>query len=898
MRTLALHTLRAGVLFLLSSETMAQDVAREDKDTPEAATDAATRLEQIVVTGSRIKRIEIEGPLPISVIEREDFLRRGEFSLSDAIRDLPYNSFGSAGDDPRFNSPNAAVPRLRGLDPKYTLVLLDGLRLPGLADLSGGASASLTGIPFAAVDRVEVLREGASAVYGSDAIGGVINLLTRRDDVAPQFEVQIEQPQDDGGEAWRASFVTGRGNEHGNWLLALETQDREPLYGRQRDYLIAGTYLIHTGNPGTFVRIDPETEDFVGGYTPDPRCPQATDTDPLFPSSGLFEVPAGEICGYRFRDLNMERAAFEGRSLFASGRRHLTDTLDAVVRLQAVRGDSVQQLAPAPVDGLFIAEDNPHNPTLGERGPGLGYPLYMSYRLTSIGPRINESEELSLHSLAGLAGTLDWARGGHWSATIYHNRYDLDSVGVSGHVLRSVLEQAIEDGSFDPFTAEPGNPAGLEHGLVHPQRESASRATGLELSATLDAAFFGGLEASCAFGLDLRRDRYRVDSDPTSIGGETVAGYGFEQEAANRRYAAVYGEMFVPLGARWEASLAARYDRYEDAGGALSPKLALGFRPGEAWLLRGSLASGFQAPDLVSAYGPEGEGFAFAVDQVDCAQNPDVPGACFRRPVFALLESNPALGTEHARQGSLGLVWQPGEHFDLALDYYRTRIRDQIGRLRIENALASELDCLQTGRACDPLRDGTVVRNDFGNVEYVVLPLINIAGTRTQGLDLEMGARTSTAIGDFGLHVTASRVLDFEIQALPERPVENVLGSFGAPKWRGNMRVDWELGDHGLSLGAEYSGGFGYCYPASFEPGGANPDCANRVSSHTEFDAQWRWKTPWGGELAVGGRNLANRPPPQALDGNFAYGLHDPVGRVWYLRYRHGFGARGASSPQ
>jgi iron complex outermembrane recepter protein len=165
-------------LYFESAEPAASDANVVDHDVE----DAAATLDYILVTGSRIRRIDFEGPLPLSMVERQELLDRGEANLADAIRDLPWNSFGSLGDQPNSDIPNASLPNLRGLGSKYTLSLLDGYRLPGFAGVEGGAAASLTGIPLTAIDRIEVLRDGASAIYGSDAIGGVINLLSRRED--------------------------------------------------------------------------------------------------------------------------------------------------------------------------------------------------------------------------------------------------------------------------------------------------------------------------------------------------------------------------------------------------------------------------------------------------------------------------------------------------------------------------------------------------------------------------------------------------------------------------------------------------------------------------------------------------------------------------------------------
>jgi iron complex outermembrane receptor protein len=861
---------------------------------PPPAADAevasATRLDAVVVTGTRIPRIEIEGPLPISVVEREDLLHDGVPNLHDAIRDLPWNSFGSFGDVPNSDAPNASLPRLRGLNSKYTLTLLDGQRLPGFAGVQGGAAASVTGLPLAAVDRIEILRDGASAIYGSDAIGGVINLVTRREDTPPQFELHWEQPDQDGGEARRASFVVGRRFARGHLLLALEAQEREPLLGAQRDYLVANAATSTSSNPGSFRRIDPATGDFVGFFEPDPRCPAAFDTDPVFPGSEIRALGPNRLCVYRFRDENMERAAYDARSLYLAGRYEVDERVQAFARVLGIDGEGLTQLAPTPAGRLPIGATNPNNPTLGERGPGLGYPLALNYRLSALGPRVTAVDERTWHLLAGLEGELDWSAGGDWQLAVFHNRFDAVADGVSGFALREPFQAALASGRFNPFSAEPGNPVGLEDALYRPYSRGRSRANGIELAFTLDTPFFAGLDLSHAFGVDLRRDEFAVDSDAATQAGLVLGqGEAAPPEGARRGYGALYGEWFLAPSEHWEFSLAARYDHYQDAGARVSPKLALAFRPGPAWLLRGSVGRGFQAPDLVSAYGGASLGGAFVVDPIECAQRQSDPIACEPRGVDVEIVPNPGLGPERAQQSNLGLMWQPHPDFDLALDYGRTRVAGQIGTIGASDALRAEYECARGQRSCDPLLDGSVLRDGFGNIDRVRLPYINIAGTRTAALDLELGARRAWRWGDVGLRLRATRVLRFEQQRLPSLPIEDLLAINGAPRWRGTLNLDWQRGAHAASVGAEHIDGYAYCDPLLLAENPFERDCPAAVGSHTELNAQWRWRLPRLGELAFGARNLRDRPPAFDPAGGFVYGLYDVNGRVWYASWRQVF---------
>ncbi len=855
----------------------------------EAADDAPALLDRVQVTGSRIPRVELEGPLPISVIERETLRAGGALNVADALRDLPFNSFGSFGDIPNSSLPTASVPSLRGLGGKYTLVLLDGHRLPGVAQQFSGGASSLTGVPLSAIDRIEVLRDGASAVYGSDAIGGVLNLQTRRGGSGSEVELLWEAPSGAGGDARRGSVVGGAAREDGagEWLLALEWLEREPLSGAQRPYLLRDAPLSLSGNPGSFQPLDPVTLRPLGFFQIDPRCPTAFDSDPRFPDSQPRLQGQNRFCGYRFRARNFERAALESLSLFGRGGFDATDGLRVDARLMAWRNDGLTQLAAAPAT-LLVPADAPGNPTLGQRGPGLGFPLRVQYRLTPLGPRVAATREDQLHALFGLRGELQWADGGDWSLALVDNRYRERTRSVSGSARLSALTAAVASGRFDPFTALPGDPAGLE-GVAHETRDaSESGNRGLEGNIHLDATWFER-GVSMAFGLELRRDRFAVRNDPVRQAGDILGSTpGVDQDGA-RRYAAVHAELLHVTDGGLEIGLAARYDRYQDAGGALSPKLSLGWRPAPAHLLRANVGRGFQAPDLAAVYGGVQDAQGIARDSRDCAASGGDPLACQVQLFDTSIVPNPRLAPERSRQAGIGWVWQPHADVDLALDYHRTRIRDQVEVLPSQVALDLELACVQAGRSCDPLTEGSVLRTPGGLIERVLLPRINQALLRSHGLDLEIGIRRDSRIGRFGFDLAAGRVLGFDTRRRSDDPVEDRLELVGAPRWRASAGLDWRRGAHLLRLGARHHQGYPACGMRLDFAGNPEPTCAIRIRSHTELDAQWRWTLPWSGELALGARNLGNRQVPLGPTGEFVYGLHDPIGRVWYLRYQQRF---------
>jgi iron complex outermembrane receptor protein len=420
-----------------------------------------------------------------------------------------------------------------------------------------------------------------------------------------------------------------------------------------------------------------------------------------------------------------------------------------------------------------------------------------------------------------------------------------------------------------------------------PSSRSQVRSDGAGAAFEFDAPAWGGIANSHAVGLDLRRDRFDASADAQTQAGE-VLGQGEvppRQRNVARDYAAAWYESLWHPRDTLEVTVAARFDRYEDAGAAFSPKLGVAWRPSGTLLLRASAGRGFQAPDLVSAYGGFATGSALVVDDSACAARPGDAVACSADLVEVSLVPNADLGPEHARQGSLGLAWDPVPALHFGLDYVHTRVEDEIGRLDARDALRNELECAQGGDTCDPVRDGQVLRDANGNIEGVVLPRINIAGTKLRALDGEAEAR----LGDFRLQLRASRVLEFERQVQATLPRQHLAGASGRPRWRGQLHVDWQRGSHGATLGAAFTARQRNCAFLDSSDGAIDATCNGGIPSHLVLDAQWRWQAPWRAAVALGVRNLADRQPAFDVLGNFSYGLYDPTGRTWYLRYEQAF---------
>jgi iron complex outermembrane recepter protein len=844
---------------------------------------AALRLDAVHVTGTRLRRIDLEGPLPVTAIEREELEASGRTTLSDFLRELPFNSFGTALDEPTRRVPGQRQLNLRGLGAAYTLVLLDGQRLPGNSASMGGAVTNLSGLPLSAIERVEVLRDGASAVYGSEAIGGVVNLVTRRGDLPLTLGLQWDHPSEGGGRLRAADLVWGREQRDGDLLLALQVAGREPLRATERPYLVENAPLSPLGAPGSFRRIDPVSGAPFGSFETDPRCPARPGESVQFPSSGRLTFGPNQLCGYRFRDDALEQTGLDSLAGFASLRQGLGDRLRLGARLMLLRNEGETMAAASPVGNLRIAADSSFNPTRGELGPDLGYDLSVLYRLTPLGLRRNESREDSLHLATELVGD---AWGGDWRLGAQHNRQSLESLGVSGFARFDALQSILADGRFDPFSAVPGEPGVLAQALFSPWVQGRSRGDGIDAHFRRDAFDLRHGPVEIALGASLRRDRYRLRFDPESLRGNIIGSPGGAEADAGRSHAAAFLEALLPLTPSLEANLALRYDRYQDSGSALSPKLALAWRPLPSLLLRAAAGRGFRVIDLEAGYAATSRSVGFVIDAVRCAEAPGDPEACALVPAELDFPSNPRLQPERSRQETLGLVWQPSAASSIGVDFYRVRLRDQIGRLTPVEVARNELLC---GQACDPLRDGIVERDALGNISRLVVPAVNIAALRTRGVDVELRHALDLGPGRLAASLRVTRVLRFERQTRPDQEGEDRLGLFSFPRQRAQAALDYDLQRYTLHAGVRHVGGYRSCFARLQQDGLPDPACALAVRSHTEIDLRLGVDFDWNGRLALGVRNVGNRRAPLSSDGQIAYGLHDIVGRVPYLRYEQRF---------
>ena len=801
------------------------------------ASEGRLELEKFEVTGSHIKRTDIEGMSPVVVMDQAYIERSGVSTLSQLFRNTIYNATGMVDDQfTQGFAPASAGIDLRGLGVNRTLVLVNGRRSPMFPFGQDGSASfvDINLIPLGAVERVEILKDGASAIYGADAIAGVVNIILRDDYDGAGISVQYGQTDEGDGEENRLNLIGGFTGDSGNFTFILDYLDRDAVWAKDRDLTASANGPIddrsRAGNPGTIIRA-------AGFPQPDPRCPP--------------NQLDGPFCKYDFAPDVTLIPEVEKLGLVTSGDYEITNSLSLFANATYTNRKSERDLAPT--SGLFtVSSNNPNNIFPGED-------VDVIYRLLELGPRTDEFETDSYNLLAGLKGTFgNW----EWELGAGTGKIDTSITGVSGYTTQSAVQGAIDSGNLNPFGSSPNfNPADITH-ITKRDGESTLHLVDLKITGDVVEMKHGAL--STAVGVEYRDEDFSEEFDPVTESGAVLTIGGVSAEG-DRQVAAAYTEFSIPVLSNLELQLAGRYDDYSDFGGTFNPKLGVRWQPRDNLLLRLNAGTGFKAPSLHELYSEEIFSFESVFDPIT--------GGIIQVPTLA--SGNPDLDAEESENYSLGLVWNLTHAWDLSVDYWR---------IDNENAVTKDPQFYINNEELFP---DSVVRDGNKNIQAIFSPFQNVAAQKLWGIDLDTSfSWRSSQAGNFRLNIGAAYLGSFKQESVEGEGFEDLSGKDGRPKWRGQSSLFWNKADYEGSLTVNVVGD----YDRRLE--GTEDD---KVGSWTTVDTQFKWSPQAiaGGSFTLGVNNLFDQAPPEDpfLEGwpfiNRA--LHNPRGRFLYLGYKHEF---------
>jgi len=873
---------------------------------------AAAQDIKVEVTGSNIRRVEGEGALPVQVLTREDINRTG---ANDAMELLNYiSAANSAGNvtlgqtigTTTFGNQTAS---LRGLTGTSTLVLVNGHRLGTFAGgVSGVEGVNLAAIPFNAVERVEILKDGASAIYGSDAIAGVINFIMRQDFKGAEASAYYGTPtRGGGGDAWEASGTVGVGDlskDRYNAFLSVRYNEQKSLEQRSRDFSKTN-YLpdinlnttsgqsfpgfISTGNIG-----NPSFPDCQGQLALGGRCR----FDPArFPGTqALPETKQTNVFGAgRFQINNDWQAYLTG----------LYSRQETNVAIQPVPlSDQIPTTATATgAADILLPPSSPFYPHDAAQAAGVdGQPLNVRYRCVECGNRTWTDKNEAWQTVAGIKGSAwNW----DFDGSVNYSENTAKETPTGGIPLYSRILPLLNSGRVNLFG--PNTPEITQEVQATSFNEEAFSAKlygyGFDFKGSGDVFKLPAGTAALALGVSAFKENLTQNPNPALQTGD-VSHYGgnFQPIDHSRTQYAVFGELNVPIVQNLEGNVAVRYDHYDDFGSTTNPKASLRWQPVRQLLLRGSWGTGFLAPSLYELFNPQTPGLSQAgVSDPKRCPNPADPNAAnnpdCNTQYTATFGGNPQLKPEKSEQTTIGFVWEPVAGTSLGIDWYHLDLKDlvtngvPIGTI-LDPALIDTYSNLITRAAtCAPSQ---FVPGAPCPITAIDQRFVNLGETRITGFDVD-GRVTFPAQswGRVRLQISGSYYIKYEAQLADGSFGGFVSNAFQAvapgitPRWKHYATATWDYGPWSTTLGQSFQSSY---IDVQVDPNGD----LRRVGSLSLWDLQVNYSGFKNWTLTAGAKNLFDTNPPLTnsnltFQSGYDPSYYDPRGRVVYARVTYAF---------
>jgi iron complex outermembrane recepter protein len=902
-----------------------------------------TTVQRVEITGSAIRRVDAETAVPVTVIKADELKAQGITSTEQILASISAAQVTTTtAQVVGNNNGGGSFADIHGLGSNKTLVLLNGHRLVNNA-FNGGAP-DLNMIPFAAVDRVEVLRDGASSLYGTDAIAGVINFITKRDFNGGNISTSVDVPQHPGGVSRDANLGFGFGDLDKNGINVFGFVDfgkSSRITGTQRPF--------NTRQPGGLSPTPFPANYFQGGDFGNPAAPACNANGNLTTSDATScQEATATFVDYTPK---VDRAsAFAKATVKAFG--------DGTFSLEGfLSHDRVQsQIAPVPYGGLkmnpFLPDGvtpNPYYPGHAQ-GPTPNIPLDPAYtgqgatgtgplsaaqiaagvqagfinvkwRDLSHGPRTDTPTNDQFRILAALEGTAgDW----DYSVNAMMSQNTVHDV-VTGYSDGTIITPAMLNGVLSPWTltqsaAGQAVIANSAAGGLLQIANATLYSIDLHGSRDLGDWFHAGRAATVAIGAE-GRDEQMVDRANVPVATKLVASTGLSPDfyqAGKRKIYAGFAEFNIPVMKSLDFTLAARYDHYSDFGSTTNPKASFRFEPSKAFLVRGSFSTGFRAPTLydinaAQSFGTPGTvndpGNSHLVDSVDadgnpikvCAPNPGYAknAVCKIQPEV-LNGGNLNLKPEKSKNATLGIVLEPFRDFTFGVDAFRVSYTNQITSLAISSLTDYTLypqftqyyhrnGLIPVGGTLGQLStDGSACPGaDCG---YIDTRTQNLGGVITDGLDFSSSYKANLGgAGSIDFNYNGTWIHRSAIQNFIGDSYHTQVGVYfdGAPvfRWQHSGSATWNLKPVTIGLAAHYKSGYI----------DADPSAGAKVKSYATMDAYAAWSQGAKGlSLTLGVRNMFDRDPPYSnqtdvFQANYDPRFADPVGRTFYGRLGYSF---------
>jgi len=838
---------------------------------------AEEQIERIEITGSHIKRTSVEGPSPIASISQEDIQKSGVTDLISLFTKLPISGQGTFSTQANSSDDTAnggSSVSLRGLGADSTLILVNGRRV-SVSPFAKGidtAFVDINNIPLSAIKRVDILKDGASATYGSDAVAGVINVILRDDVEGVEVSGKIGSTADGGGDEQSISLVFGDSTEKTSHTFILEYFDREEVLYADRSYSRTANQQARTGNanatdfrsssgiPGSIMLAD-GTGRIADTFGND-HCP-AEEITPILDDEGN---QVGSNCRYDYAPHMTMIPDAERFSWNYMGRYEISETMRAFAELNGQNAKSIIRGAGSPsFNELFMSGDNPNHP-FADMPTHEFYQqdLTMRRRTVDIGNREKRVDSDYYRVILGLKGEVgDWS----WEGAYSYIKSESTERGVDGFPNSRRIQEAIDSGLWNPFEPSMNSQESLDYIETTTNRvgKSTNKSLDFKVSGPLMEMSHGDL--MLAVGAEYREESISDNPDEQYLRGEI---FGTEATQANgsRDNTSIFAELAIPVFDNFEMQIAMRHEDYSDFGTTTDPKVSFLWTPTDDLSLRGSYGTAFRAPSLHQLGLGRTDESPNLVDNNRCQLTNGADNSCSPQEYTAIFEGNPDLGPEESKSYNLGIIYNVTNDLSFSVDYYN---------YDIENIIDADTQALFDEQGLNPdvvVRRATNIANDPGEVIQINDKFINIGDLETSGLDVDVRYNLETDYGQFRFGYVMNYVLDFEDYKNTKE------GGFEQPEIRWTTSVDWTKDDFSATMAINYID--------EFEQ---KDTTKGKVDSMTTVDATFNYYGIENVVLTVGATNLFNEEPPFAYHDfmGFAVNVHSGQGRFTYAQATYKF---------
>ncbi|MCR6685929.1 TonB-dependent receptor [Pseudoxanthomonas sp.] len=882
-----------------------------------AAAEPVTEIDAVQVTGSRIPRAQIEGPAPITVITAEQIQAQGFTSVPDVLRAMTQNGGETQSQQSASGadfSPGAQQVDLRGLGPNHTLVLVNGRRIADFPMPFKGRSnfTDVSNIPIGMIERIEVLTGSASAIYGSDAISGVVNFILKKRADGVTVDVRMGTTTEGGGESFDASLVSGFERGRFSGVYSLDLQSQTPLWAYERDIQdstrdgptegsrIARRAYLRTDWWDDY--IDPG-EDTCAGLSGQNG---GSTYHAYRPRYGYY---CGSDTSIGYGTILSER---RGANAYASLSYLFDNGSEWFADLQA--GYHTVELFRDVTAWSYMAPDgNEEGYFFNQATDQVEYwqRQFSPEEIGGLNRNMIETTQKTLGLTTGFKGSFaaDW----DYEASLSWSQYKAEIswpqiLAARANALFLGEQLGEDDDGFPIFDADPARlytpltraeyDGIAARSVYHPQSETGTLALTVAQSELF--ALPGGA-AGFAATVELGHQSYELNPDPLATQYHYYSWKDSDGHGSRNRWAAA-GELRMPLHDTLNLSVAGRYDQYRYSGNSIGKatwSAGLEWRPVDSLLVRGSYGTAFRAPDLHYVYAGIGNDETSGNDYYYCLLDEADDCSDYEEGLIRTRAGNRDLEPETSTSWTAGFVWSPLEGLDLSADWFDIDMRDQVQDMSVDAILRDEAACrlgeldIASPTCVDAL--ARVTRSSNDTLYGIYVNPVNVARETTRGIDATARYRFDTGIGRFTASLNHTWVESHDFQQFDGDPVEDqfaINSGFDIPRTKTGISLGWEKSAWSATVYGQRLGRLpnGWSYDQMWEEGDPGP----WIAATWRYNASVQYRFDDHSRLSLAVVNLTNEKPP--YDPTYtAYPYYDvswfdSVGRQVNLQYTHKFG--------